>query len=93
MTPKHHPADHDAMVHEHNQFTDTVGDAVMRIQDEAYSLGRERGKREANADLLVALQECMADADAYEQRSGKKLVGGWPEKARAAIAKATGATA
>jgi hypothetical protein len=57
---KHHHADHDAMVHEHNQFTDTVGDAVIRLQDEAYELGRARGKQEANAELIDALKAVPA---------------------------------
>jgi hypothetical protein len=61
-------------------------------------LGEE--EQEANArliaaapELLEALTECMADADGYEQRTGKKLVGSWPAKARAAIIKATGGEA
>lgn len=41
-------------------------------------------------DMLVALKECMVDADNYEARTCKKLVGGWPQKAREAIAKVTG---
>lgn len=35
--------------------------------------------------LAEALREVVADADAYEKRSGKKLVGGWPTKAREAL--------
>jgi len=45
----------------------------------------------AAPELLEALIECMADASEYEAREGVKLVGGWPAKARAAIAKAEGA--
>lgn len=41
----------------------------------------------ANAELLEVLVECIEDANGYESRSGKMLVGGWPGKARAAIAK------
>ncbi|MGQ3051062.1 MAG: hypothetical protein ACT6S0_04695 [Roseateles sp.] len=52
---RHNVADHEAMVHEHNRFTDTVGDAVIRIQDEAYKLGHARAKAEAGElrDLVV----------------------------------------
>lgn len=42
----------------------------------------------AAPDLLDALRACIADADGYEARTGRALVGGWPAKARAAIAKA-----
>jgi hypothetical protein len=36
--------------------------------------------------LREALTECMVEADDYEARTGKKLVGEWPDKARAALA-------
>jgi len=56
---RHNAADHDAMVHEHSQFTDTVGDAVIRIQDEAYRLGHARAKAES-AELIAVAQEVLA---------------------------------
>ena len=57
MNLKHHADDHYAMCGQHNEFTDTVGDAVMRIQDEAYALGRKRGKNEADSALLEAAKK------------------------------------
>jgi hypothetical protein len=42
------------MVHEHGQFIDTVGDAVIRLQDEAYRLGNARAKADAAALVAVA---------------------------------------
>jgi len=46
----------------------------------------------ANAELLEVLVECIEDANGYESRSGKMLVGGWQGKARAAIKKHGGTT-
>lgn len=40
---------------------------------------------DVTAKLAEALREVMADADGYEKRSGKKLVGDWPTKAREAL--------
>ena len=51
-----------------------------------------RRLHEVNEHLLEACKECVADASGYEQRTGKKLVGLWPEKMRQAIQKATGET-
>jgi hypothetical protein len=94
----HHHADHDAMVHEHGQFTDTVGDAVIRIQDEAYALGRIRGKKEADAELLKVLGLMVSALDGKKQANEQGQPGFefndalWAalEPARAAIARATG---
>lgn len=47
------------MVHEHGRFTDTVGDAVIRVQDEAYKLGHARAKAEAAA-LVALVEETLA---------------------------------
>lgn len=55
MNAKPHAVDYDKLAHEHTQFTDKVGDAVIRLQDEAYALGRERGRNEGNALLREAL--------------------------------------
>ena len=43
-------------------------------------------------ELLAALQECMAEVDEYETRTGKALAGEWPAKARKAIASVKGET-
>jgi hypothetical protein len=86
---KHHAADHDAMVHEHNQFTDTVGDAVIRIQDEAYQLGYARAKQEAGqpaepfwyaivSESAPVINSTRKRADLAEELAGK-LREIWPD--------------
>lgn len=82
---RHNAADHDAMVHEHGQFTDTVGDAVIRIQDEAYRLGHERGTKEADGSLIEAL--------AFAVRFWDQLTPADAERMRAVLVKAQGAAA
>lgn len=56
MTLAHHATDHPVICSQHDEFTNRIGDAVMKIQDEAYKLGRQRGRTEANAELLEALK-------------------------------------
>ena len=46
-----HKDDHRSVFRQHEEFTETVGDAVMRGQDRAYALGRERGQQEADEKL------------------------------------------
>lgn len=64
----HHAVDHDKLVHEHTQFTDKVGDAVIRLQDEAYALGRERGRNEANVQRLDALRRLTLAVITHQAR-------------------------
>ena len=67
-------------------------DSIQKIMEQSARrkefADRLRAQVDAAPDLLEALRECMADADEYERRSGKKLVNRWPDKARAALAKA-----
>ena len=90
MTLAHHVADDPIICRQHQDFTDRISDAVMKIQDEAYKLGRERGRTEANAELLEALQGLIGSL--AKLKSGDYVVGRdsvWLDAARSAIAKAT----
>lgn len=69
------------MVHEHGQFTDTVGDAVIRVQDEAYKLGHSRAKAEG-AEVREAL--------AFAIRFFDQLTPADAERMRAVLVKAQG---
>jgi hypothetical protein len=86
-----HGQDHDQIASEHSAFCDRVEDAAMALQDLSYQLGLERGRKEANKELLQALQ-------AYERWADKTICRD-PELAairaqmRAAIARATGSEA
>ena len=85
-TPNH-PQDREEIESLHNRFCDATGDAAMALQDASYLLGRARGRLEANAALLEALQK-IASMD-----YGNQYARGCAEIARAAIAAATGAQA
>ena len=37
---------------DHSDFCDRIGDAAIALQDAAYKLGRERGKKEADESLM-----------------------------------------
>lgn len=72
-------------------YSDVATLIAETVNDERKSIQEANARLIAAApELLEALTECMAEADGYEQRTGKKLVGSWPAKARTAIAKATG---
>lgn len=68
----------------HSQFVDRINDAAMALQDAAYNVGRRRGLLDGKAqrnELLAALQGVVKVAD----RATVEF-----DRARAAIAKATG---
>lgn len=52
----HHQQDYEAIERLHSRFCGDVGDSAIALQDASYRLGRERGRLEANAALLEALQ-------------------------------------
>lgn len=81
---KHHPEDHPTICRQHEAFADRVSDAVMAVQDEAYQLGRERGKAEADAALLAALLQLMPMLESTYQVNG--VVHPYLAAARTAIA-------
>lgn len=47
-----HPQDKERIERDHSDFTDRIGDAAIALQDAAYKLGRERGKKEADEALM-----------------------------------------
>ena len=66
-------ADHEALTNEHSRFVDDVGDRLIRLQDAAYDIGRERGKADMdaelrrlhaeNAELVEALSDLLAEGE------------------------------
>lgn len=69
----HHQADHQKMCADHSRFTDEVGDSVIKLQDEAYELGRLRGKMEANASLVEVLRKARASIHSTRLGLGEGL--------------------
>lgn len=68
----HHPQDHEPMCESHHRFCDDVGDAAMRLQDAAYSLGHMRGQAEckeaSDADAKL-LKRALRALEHYKEQT------------------------
>ena len=64
----YHPDDYDELFNKHDGCTGRINDMLVTLQDEAYALGRKRGKAEAEATAPKTEAKPLTDEQIAEGR-------------------------